>query len=333
MTSQAVTSRRQQILDIAADLFAARGFHGVSVAELGAACGISGPALYKHFPSKDAVLAEMLVSISERLLAEGTARVQASPDAQSAIEALVEWHIEFVLEHRALIVVQDRDWSSLPDEARERVRDLQRSYVDVWADAAQAGAPRAAHRPGPRDGPRRLRPAQLHPAQRADPGRPDARPAAWDGPRRTAPAGRHSLAVRVERMKLSTKLEKAFNAQITLEFQASLVYRQLAIELELMDLPGMAAWLRHQADEEIVHANKFIDHVADRDNHPVIGATTAPKVSVKSVLDAFKPRSRTRRRSRSRSATSTASPSPRVTSTPARSSTGSSRSRSRKRRP
>ncbi|PUA82994.1 ferritin [Nocardioides currus] len=89
-------------------------------------------------------------------------------------------------------------------------------------------------------------------------------------------------------MKLSSKLEKAFNAQITLEFQASLVYRQLAIELEMMDLPGMAAWLRHQADEEIVHANKFIDHVADRDNHPVIGATTAPQVKVRSVLDAFK---------------------------------------------
>ncbi len=129
-----MTSRREQILDIAADLFAHRGFHGVSVAELGAACGISGPALYKHFASKDAVLAEMLVSISERLLAEGTSRVQTAPDPTAAIEALVEWHIEFALMHRALIVVQDRDWSSLPATARERVRSLQREYVDVWAD-------------------------------------------------------------------------------------------------------------------------------------------------------------------------------------------------------
>ena len=85
-------------------------------------------------------------------------------------------------------------------------------------------------------------------------------------------------------MKLSPALETAFNAQITLEFQASLVYRQLAIELELMDLPGMSAWLRHQADEEIVHANKFIDHVADRDNHPAIGACHAPQAGVESVL-------------------------------------------------
>lgn len=128
-----VTPRRQQILDIAADLFAARGFHGVSVAELGSACGISGPALYKHFESKDAMLAEMLVSISETLLAEGRSRVAGADGPREALEALVEWHIQFAIEHRALIVVQDRDWSSLPDEARERVRALQRAYVDVWA--------------------------------------------------------------------------------------------------------------------------------------------------------------------------------------------------------
>lgn len=89
-------------------------------------------------------------------------------------------------------------------------------------------------------------------------------------------------------MKMSAALEKKFNAQVTLEFEASMVYRQLAIEMEIRDLPGMAAWLRHQADEEIVHANKFIDHLCDRDNHPVIGAIAVPKVSVKSVLDAFR---------------------------------------------
>ena len=70
-TRTAEPTRREQILATAADLFAARGFHGVSVVDLGAACGISGPALYKHFASKDAVLAEMLVSISQRLLEVG----------------------------------------------------------------------------------------------------------------------------------------------------------------------------------------------------------------------------------------------------------------------
>jgi ferritin len=88
-------------------------------------------------------------------------------------------------------------------------------------------------------------------------------------------------------MQLNTALEKAFNKQITLELEASMVYRQLAIEMAIRDLPGIASWLRHQADEEIVHANKFIDHLADRGNHPEIGAIGAPKVKVRSVLEAF----------------------------------------------
>ncbi|MBB6627870.1 TetR/AcrR family transcriptional regulator [Nocardioides sp. KIGAM211] len=127
-------SRREQILATAAELFAARGFHGVSVADLGAAVGISGPALYKHFVSKDAVLAEMLVSISQDLLSVGRSRVADAAGPADALVALVDWHVDFALRHRPLIVVQDRDWESLPREARERVRTLQREYVDLWAD-------------------------------------------------------------------------------------------------------------------------------------------------------------------------------------------------------
>ena len=132
-TRTAEPTRREQILATAADLFAARGFHGVSVVDLGAACGISGPALYKHFASKDAVLAEMLVSISQRLLEIGRQRSESAPDPAAAVRALVDWHVDFALEHRSLIVVQDRDWESLPTQAREQVRALQREYVDVWA--------------------------------------------------------------------------------------------------------------------------------------------------------------------------------------------------------
>ena len=125
--------RREQIVDTAAELFARRGFHGVSVGDLGAACGVSGPALYKHFASKEAILAEMLVRISEELLRVGTERVATAGDGPAAVTALVEWHVDFALRHKALIIVQDRDWQSLPDSDREQVRALQRAYVDLWA--------------------------------------------------------------------------------------------------------------------------------------------------------------------------------------------------------
>jgi AcrR family transcriptional regulator len=133
-----VTSRREQILEIAAELFAEHGFHGVSIADLGAACGFSGPAIYKHFRSKQAILAEMLVSISEELLSEGRRRVDAAADDKAALASLVDWHVTFALEHQALIVVQDRDWAALPVEAREKVRTTQLAYVEVWVKVLRA---------------------------------------------------------------------------------------------------------------------------------------------------------------------------------------------------
>jgi AcrR family transcriptional regulator len=128
-----VSPRREQILNTAAELFATRGFHGVSVGDLGAAVGISGPALYKHFASKDAVLAEMLESHSDQLLTEGRRLVAAAPGPAEALDALVDWHVDFALGNRAVIVVQDRDWASLPAASRKRVRSTQLAYVDLWA--------------------------------------------------------------------------------------------------------------------------------------------------------------------------------------------------------
>lgn len=140
-TTAAGTSRREQILAVAAQLFARRGFHGVSIADLGAAVGVSGPALYRHFPGKEALLAEMLVGISEHLLAGGRERAAASDDPREVLAALVDFQLDFALRSPELIVVQDRDLANLPPEPRHQVRQLQRTYVEIWVDVLRAITP------------------------------------------------------------------------------------------------------------------------------------------------------------------------------------------------
>ncbi|EFL02381.1 LOW QUALITY PROTEIN: TetR-family transcriptional regulator, partial [Streptomyces sp. SPB78] len=158
-------TRRVQILREAARLFAARGFHGVGVDEIGAAVGISGPGLYRHFAGKDAMLAELLVGISERLLAGGRARLAAAEGPPEAVlDSLLAGHIDFALDDRALIVLHDRELARLRDEDRRRVRRLQREYVELWVDTLRKGPPHDGRADGPRDGPRGLRPSQLDPA-------------------------------------------------------------------------------------------------------------------------------------------------------------------------
>ncbi|ASO22416.1 AcrR family transcriptional regulator [Actinoalloteichus hoggarensis] len=126
------SARRQEILDAAAELFAARGYHGVSIEDLGRAVGVSGPALYRHFRNKEAVLGEMLLAVSERLLAEGGARVAEAVDARAALDALIAWHVDFALGRPALITVHDRELDNVPEEQRRTVRRLQRRYVEEW---------------------------------------------------------------------------------------------------------------------------------------------------------------------------------------------------------
>ena len=134
------TSRREQIIDAAAALFAERGFHGVSVDDIGAAVGISGAALYKHFANKEALLGEMLVDISERLLSEGQRRAEAvaADGPQAVLRSLVGWHVEFALRQSSLITVQLRDLASLADADRRTVRRLQRRYVELWVRAIRS---------------------------------------------------------------------------------------------------------------------------------------------------------------------------------------------------
>jgi AcrR family transcriptional regulator len=128
---------RERILHTAGRLFAERGYHGATIDELGSAAGISGPGLYKHFPNKEALLGELLVGVSRRLLAGGQDRLGQGGGDAAILHRLVDFHLAFALGEPELIVVQDRDWGRLGEADRRRVRRLQRAYVELWTPVLQ----------------------------------------------------------------------------------------------------------------------------------------------------------------------------------------------------
>ncbi|WP_205683951.1 SACE_7040 family transcriptional regulator [Cryobacterium aureum] len=130
--SRAKADRRSALLGAAATLFAQFGFNGVSIEDLGAAAGVSGPAVYRHFSGKQAVLAALLIDVSDDLVAGGRAVVTSRADAAVALRDLVCFHVHFALTNPDVIRVQDRDLDSLAEADRHRVRVLQREYVELW---------------------------------------------------------------------------------------------------------------------------------------------------------------------------------------------------------
>ncbi|MFI5952676.1 TetR/AcrR family transcriptional regulator [Cryptosporangium sp. NPDC051539] len=136
--------RRRQLVRAGAVLIAERGFTGVRLEDLGAAVGISGPAVYRHFPNKEALLVELLVGISDRLLRGGHAVVVAAPSPEAALRGLVDFHLDFALAEPELIRIHDRDLASLPADALHRVRQTQRTYVELWVAVLRGVRPALA---------------------------------------------------------------------------------------------------------------------------------------------------------------------------------------------
>ena len=124
--------RREAILAAALDLFRQRGFHAVGIDEIGTSAGISGPGVYRHFPSKSSLLVALLDSLSERMLvaAEEIQKVDCPPE--ETLKRLVAFHVTTAVAERALLAVWLQDAQSLPRPDRQRIGDRQVEYVAAW---------------------------------------------------------------------------------------------------------------------------------------------------------------------------------------------------------
>lgn len=124
--------RAERILAAAARLAAGRGFHTVGMAEIGAEAGIVGSGIYRHFPSKEAVLIALLDRGMTRLEAGAAAALASASSDREALSSLVRDHIAVAIEHRAELAVYHREAHTLPEEERRSLRRRQRHHVEEW---------------------------------------------------------------------------------------------------------------------------------------------------------------------------------------------------------
>ena len=121
-------SRRDLILTAAAELFSTRGYHEVGIDEVGTAAGITGPGVYRHFAGKQALL-EALCDLAMGTLEQGAAQA-------ASLDELVEQHVRFAVDGRALIAVYYREQRALPEQVRRAQRRRQRAYESRWREVA-----------------------------------------------------------------------------------------------------------------------------------------------------------------------------------------------------
>ena len=124
-------SRRARIVVAAAQLFAADGYPAAGMDQIGAAAGITGPAIYRHFDSKAAILAAVFDGIIDAVTAR-PAELPADPPPTVELLALVEVYAAAVAARRRLMAVFVREVHHLPAEHGAKLADRQRTLVRQW---------------------------------------------------------------------------------------------------------------------------------------------------------------------------------------------------------
>jgi AcrR family transcriptional regulator len=112
--------RREQIVREAGRLFHERGFGGVTLQDIAGAAGITVPALYRHFPDKQAILLAVLEPPG-RVLWQPIVRVDGD-SPMDAVERFIARLVEVTVAHPEVVALSLEQWSSLPKAARSRYR-------------------------------------------------------------------------------------------------------------------------------------------------------------------------------------------------------------------
>jgi AcrR family transcriptional regulator len=135
----AATPRREQLITLAARMFCERGYHAVTMEDIGAAAGASGPSIYRHFAGKADLLRAMCGRVADRLRAGVDAARPLPPPL--ALHELTASFVHTVLAHRDLVAAYLIEGHNLPARLRADLLRRQRHYLAEWVTAVLAVGP------------------------------------------------------------------------------------------------------------------------------------------------------------------------------------------------
>ncbi|MFC5139604.1 TetR/AcrR family transcriptional regulator [Actinomycetospora rhizophila] len=145
----APASRREALLAAATRLFGEHGYPAVGLGDIGAAAGIAGPSVYRHFATKTDLLLAVLYRGNEALWLGLHHALARAVDADDALTRLAADYTAFVAENPEIVSVLVSQTIHLPAEPRDELRRSQRAYLAEWVallTAARPGLPAAEAR-------------------------------------------------------------------------------------------------------------------------------------------------------------------------------------------
>src|SRR5947208_5518066 len=127
--------RRRQLFDVSLEVFASRGYHGASMAEIAEAAGVTKPVLYQHFRSKRELYLELLADVGQRLLEEVQKATAAAGGPSQQVASGFAAYFRFVADNESAFRLL---FGGDGREADPQFADAVRRVEDAMADAIAA---------------------------------------------------------------------------------------------------------------------------------------------------------------------------------------------------
>jgi AcrR family transcriptional regulator len=139
-------NRRELILDAAVKLFHERGYPATSVDDIGKAVDVSGPAIYRHFSSKEEILLEAIQLAADEVHSVNRSARSTDDDPRKLLEAYIRAYVDMALERSALISVWSREARHLSSQRRSPMSQRLRSWSVEWVTALREDRPELSER-------------------------------------------------------------------------------------------------------------------------------------------------------------------------------------------
>ncbi|HEV3291160.1 MAG TPA: TetR/AcrR family transcriptional regulator [Streptosporangiaceae bacterium] len=142
------SERRTQMVGLAGDLFAEKGFRATTVREIADAAGILSGSLYHHFDSKESIADEILSSFLNEVLADYRAAAASAGSPRAVLEQIVRSTSHTLARHRAALAMLQNDWTYFAGQPRfgylrTAVREIERTWITQLDRGKESGDFRA----------------------------------------------------------------------------------------------------------------------------------------------------------------------------------------------
>jgi len=142
------SERRTQMVELAGDLFAEKGFRATTVREIADAAGILSGSLYHHFDSKESIADEILSGFLNEVLADYRAAAASAGSPRVVLEQIVRSTSHTLSRHRAALAMLQNDWTYFATQPRfgylrKAVREIERTWITQLELGKESGEFRA----------------------------------------------------------------------------------------------------------------------------------------------------------------------------------------------